>query len=144
SFRIEDTAMLVVASPEKGAGSDVARDQVAVSRVHALQEVVALALRDTLGIAAVFGILRNPYTASFAARALGDEAQLVGPGDRGRVDLDELAVGVDGPLSIGRRSRGPRANDAVGGPAEDDAGPTGCEAHRIPRKGADLHRFHVL
>ena len=54
----------------------------------------------SLGAALVLCVLRDPDAAAFAARALGDEAELVGAGDGRRVDLDELAVRVDGALLV--------------------------------------------
>src|SRR5690606_680423 len=102
---VVDAAAFVEVDLEQRARSDVARNEVSVAGIHPLEEVVALALGDVVRMATILGILRNPNAAALATRALRDEAQLVGAGDGGRVDLDELAVSVDGALPI-RRSGG--------------------------------------
>ena len=75
-----------------GAGSDVTRNQVTEGRVAALQEVVALVLRDVVRLAVVTLLLRGPDAAVVTQR-LGHQDRLGLPGgvhrQAGRVELHE-------------------------------------------------------
>src|SRR5258706_13963844 len=106
TLRVVDAALLVEALLEQLTARDVARHEVAVARVLVLEEVVALTRRHVAPASMLLQILRYPDAAALAAHALGDEAQLVGARDGGRVDLDELAVRVARTLLIdGARRR---------------------------------------
>ncbi len=141
---VEDAALLVEADLEDGARCDVARHQVSVAGVHALQEVVAVLVGNPGRSALILRVLGHPDASPLAARALADETQLVGARDGGRVDLDELAVGVDGSL-LPRLPRGEAgADDAVGGAPEDHAGTAGREAHRVEGERLNLHGLQIL
>src|SRR5262249_3607346 len=63
---------------------------------------------------------RDPDASALAADGLGDEAKLVGSGDRGRVNLDELAVRVPRALLIGGAGGAPRVHLRVGALPEDE------------------------
>jgi hypothetical protein len=141
---VVDTAPLVEAGLENRARSDVARYEVAVPGVHALEDVIAILLGDVARVTLVFAVFRDPHAAAFAARALGDETELVGAGDRRRVHLNALAVAVDRALSIDARRRGAGADHAVGRAAEDDPRATRRETHRIGAERLDGHVLHVL
>ena len=60
----------------------------------------ALVLHNLPLVLSVAGRFRNPYASAFAASRLRHEAQLVFAGNRRWVDLDELAVSVEGSLLI--------------------------------------------
>ncbi len=141
---VEDAPALVEGHLEQRARGDVARHQVTVAGVHALEEVVALPLRDFVGTALVFRVLRYPHAPALAARALADEPELVGAGNGRRVHLDELAVRVDGALLVHGGRRSARADDAVRRAAEHEPRAAGGQAHRIRRIGLDAHRAQVL
>ena len=86
-------------------------------------ELVPENVRDVQDrIALVGGLARHPHAATFAAGRLAHEPELVGTGDGGRVDLDELAVGVGGTLLVD--GRGGRAGQCSG-PASSGSGDTG-------------------
>ena len=140
----EDAHLLVDADIEDLAGGDVAGDQVAVGRVLFFQEVPALAFRDGLAAPGVAGLLRHPDAPALAARRLGHQPQLVQAGDGGRVDLDELAVGVPRPLLVDRRGRRAGVHDRVGGAVVDDARPAGRQHHGVGPELLDLHGAQVL
>ncbi len=85
----------------------------------------------------------NPDAAAFAAGGLGHEAELVFAGDGGGVDLDELAVGVEGALLVERGLGGAGADDGVGGLAEDGAVAAGADDDGVGGEGAGLHGAEV-
>ncbi len=85
----------------------------------------------------------HPHASALAARRLRHQAQLVGAGNRRRVDLDELSVGVVSALLVGRRGGRAGVDDRVRGPAEDDAGAAGREHDRGRGERLDLHRVPV-
>ena len=107
-------AEAVEADLENLARRDVARDEVAVGRVLLFEEVPALGLGDGRRLAFIILRLRHPHAPALAARRLGHQTQLVLAGDRGRVDLNELAVGVARALLIARRDGRARADHRVG------------------------------
>ena len=85
-------------------GGDVARGEVAVARVLALKEVVALLFGNVLRGPRLALLLGNP-DAAVVAKRLGHEGQLglVVPGDRdaGRVDLRVAGIGEGGATLVG-------------------------------------------
>ncbi len=87
----------LVADVLRGAGGDVARDQVAEGGVDALQVVVALVLGDLVRRAGVALGLRDPDTAVVAQR-LADQGELglvlAGARDAGGVDLGPPLQGL--------------------------------------------------
>ncbi len=90
---------------EDGAGSDVARHQVAVLGIPLFQEIPAFFFRDRLRIAFIACRLRNPDASAFAARRFRHQPQLVFAGNAGRMHLNEFAVGVVATLLIERGLR---------------------------------------
>src|SRR5207302_559950 len=100
-----DAEMVLIYHLVDGAGSHVTRHQVAVLGIPLFQEIPALALGNALGVALVAGLLGNPHAATFTARRLRHQAQLVFARYRGWVYLDELAVSVVRALLIQRRLR---------------------------------------
>ena len=144
ALRVEDALALVEALEEQLAARDVTRDEVAVARVLRLEEVVALLLGDVASAALLLRILRHPDASALTAHALRDEAELVRAGDRGRVDLDELAVRVTRALLVDGARGGAGVDDAVRRLAEDDARPAGREADRVAAEALDRHRLQVL
>ncbi|MCU1226923.1 MAG: hypothetical protein JWQ42_5016 [Edaphobacter sp.] len=124
-------------------GGDVARDEVAVLGVPLLEEVPAVAFGDRLRCALVVLVPGDPDAAAFAAGGLGHEAELVFAGDGGGVDLDELAVGVEGTLLVEGRLRAAGADDGVGGFPEDGSVAAGADDDGIGGEGADLHAAEI-
>ena len=84
--------------PLDGTRRDVVWREVAVARVEALEEVVAILFRDLVGRAAIVGVLRHPHPAVVAQR-LAHQRQLrlrlVGLRDARRVDLRVAGVGEE-------------------------------------------------
>ena len=141
---IEDAATFVEALEEQLTRGDVTRNEVAVAGVLVLEEIVALALRHVLAAALLLRVLGHPDAAALAAHALGDEAQLVGTGDGGGMDLDELAVRVAGALLVDGARGGARVDDRVRRFPEDDAASAGGKTHRLAGEGLNLHGLEVL
>ncbi|CDN41770.1 hypothetical protein BN871_AL_00170 [Paenibacillus sp. P22] len=127
-----DAELLVDAYGEDLAGRDVARHEVAVSRVFLLEEVPRLA------------VLVRPDAAAFAARRFGHETVFVVARNGRRVDLDHLAVGVVDALLVHRAGCRARIDDRVGRLAENDAGAACRQDDRVGAEGMDLHRAQVL
>ena len=111
--------LMLVHDLEDRARRDVARHEVAVLRIPLFEEVIALIFGNALRIALVARLSRNPHAPAFAARRFAHQPQLVFAGDRRRVNLDELAVGVKRALLIKRRLRRPGADHRLRGLAED-------------------------
>ncbi len=129
---------------EELAARDVAGDEVAVTGVLVFEEVIARALGHVAPGALLARVAGDPHPAALASHALRDEPELVGAGDRRRVDLHELAVAVAGPLLVrGARGR-PGVDHAVGRAPEDDARAAGREAHRVGRERLEGGRLQVL
>ena len=121
-----------------GAGRDVTRHEVAVCRVHILEEVPALFLAR-LRVLAV-----DPDASALAAASLAHQAVLVGARDGRRMDLQELGVaelrtllidGGDGGAVADRRRRAAAVDLARAARREDDD---------VSGERDDLHRVHVL
>ena len=108
-----DAEVLLVNNFKNGAGRDISRYQVAILRIPLFEEIPALVLRNTLGIALVARILRDPYPSPFAAGRLRHQPQFVFSRDRSRVNLDELAVGVITALLIECRLCRPSADNGI-------------------------------
>ncbi len=139
-----DAHVLIDADVEDLAGRDVARHEVAVRGVLLLEEVQALVLRDVRGGAVIARLAGHPDAPALAAGGLAHQAALVGAGDRGGVDLDHLAVAVPGARLIAAGGGAARADDRVGGLAEDEPVAAGRHDDRVAPEGPDLHRAHVL
>ena len=89
-----DRQPFVRADVENLARGNVARHQVAVFRIALFEEVIPLGLGNLLRIARVLRLARHPHAAPFAASAFAHQTQLVGAGNRRRMDLNELAIAV--------------------------------------------------
>ena len=139
-----DAQSFVHADVEDLSRGDIARHQVAVLRIALFQEVVALVLGNLLGLAGVLRLARHPHPAAFAASAFAHQSELVGAGNGGRMDLDELGVAVfraglegaaGGAAGADHRHRRAAVNQSAAARGDD---------HRVGREGADLHRDQVL
>jgi len=124
-----DAKALIAADGEDLAGGDVAGNEVAVVRVTLLEKVPALAVGNLGRVALVALGFRHPDARPLAAQRLGNEAQLVGPGDRRRVHLDELAVGIGRALLIRSARRRAGVDQRLRRASEDEAG-TSRRNHR--------------
>ena len=89
------------------------------------------------------GFVRDPDAAAFAARGFAHQAELVFAGNRGRVNLDELAVGVIDALLEERGLRGAGADDGIRGAAENRADAAGAENHGVGGKGFHFHGAQI-
>ncbi|MEY4033884.1 MAG: hypothetical protein RL492_1078 [Verrucomicrobiota bacterium] len=138
--QLADTAAFV-ADFLGGTRSDVARGEVAVARVLALQEVVAGFLRDRgSGLSAVGLVLRHP-DAAVVAQGLGHQGELglvfAVHRDAGRVDLRVARVGETGAAAVGAEGRGDVATLGVGGEVEDVAVAAGADHDHVGGPGFD-------
>ncbi len=113
---------------------DVARRQVAETRVFALQIIVAVAFGDLGRRPPVAGRLGHPNAAVVAQR-LRHERQLrlvfAGHGDAGRVDLRVAGVGETGAALVGAIGRRDVAIQRVGGQVKDWAVAAGGQHHGV-------------
>ncbi|KKN36540.1 hypothetical protein LCGC14_0772460, partial [marine sediment metagenome] len=100
-----DAQALGGADVEDFARGDVARHQVAVFRIALFEKVVSLGFGDLAGQAPILWFARDPQASAFAAGAFAHQAQLVGAGDGGGMDLDEFGVAVFGPRLEGAAGR---------------------------------------
>ncbi len=139
-----DAQPVLIDHLENGAGGDVARHQIAVLGIPLFQEVPALLLRDRARFALVAGLPRHPHASALAARRFRHQPQLVFARNRGRVHLDEFAVGVVRALLIERRLRRSGADHGIGGLAEDGPDAAGADDHRVGGEGVHFHRPQVL
>jgi hypothetical protein len=137
-------APLVDAHIEDFACGDVARHEVAVGGILLLKEVPAVAFGDVARVSAVVRVLGNPHAPALAAHRLGNQAALVLARDGGRVNLDELAVGVVRALLVADARRAARADDGVGRVFEDHARSACGDDDRLLAEGTNLHRAQVL
>ncbi len=121
-------ATALVADVLRGAGGDVAGDEVAEGRVDPLQVVVALVLGDLVGRPVVALGLGDPDAAVVAQR-LAHQGQLglvlAGARDAGGVDLGEAGVGEVGAAAVGAPDRGGVGVHGVRRQVEDVAGEVG-------------------
>src|SRR6266446_4836508 len=138
-----DAEVLLVYHFENRPRRHVARDEVAVFRVPLFEEVPALTLRNGFGVALVALSFWNPDASALAACRFRHQAQLVFPGDRRGMNLNELAVRVVTALLIESRLRRSRAHHRVGGLAEDGANAAGCDDDGVGREGAHFHRSQI-
>lgn len=134
-------APALVADVLRGAGGDVARDQVAEGRVDALQVVVALVLGD---------LVRRPVVAlgpghpdpAVVAQRLAHQGELglmvAGARDAGRMDLGEAGVGEVGAAPVGPPDGGGVGVHGVGRQVEDVAVAATCEDHGVREVRVDL------
>ncbi len=126
-----------------GAGSNVARNEIAVFWVPLFEEVEAIVFGNGFRGARVVGISGNPDAAAFAAGRFAHQAELVFTGDGSGVDLDEFAVGVIHALLKESGLRGAGADDGIGGAAEDGADSAGAEDDRVGGENFDFHGAEV-
>ncbi len=134
-------APALVADVLRGAGGDVARDEVAEGRVDALQVVVALVLGDLVGGPVVALGLRHPDPAVVAQR-LAHQRQLrlvvAGARDAGRVDLREAGVGEVRAAPVRPPDRGRVGVHGVGREVEDVAVAAAGQDDGVGVVGVDL------
>src|SRR5581483_6259677 len=121
----------------------VTRNQVAVFRVPLFQKIPALALRDRQRVALVAGSLRHPDSPAFAAGRLRHQAKLVFAGNRGGMDLNELAVRIKASLLEKRGLCGSGTDDRVGGFSKNRTDAAGSDDDGVSRKGRDFHAAQV-
>src|SRR6266446_1609307 len=138
-----DSQVVLVHYFENRARRNVARNEVAVFRVPLFEEVPALTLRNGFGVALVALSFWNPDASALAACRFRHQAQLVFPGDRRGMNLNELAVRVVTALLIERGLCRSGAHNRVGGLAEDGANAAGCDDDGIGREGAHFHRSQI-
>jgi hypothetical protein len=139
-------AAALVAHLLGGARGDVARGEVAVGRVLALEVVVALVLGDLGRLARVARPLRHPDAAVVAERlAHQRELALVLAVDRdaGRVDLRVAGVAEGRALAVRAPDRRAVAALGVGRQVEDVAVAAGREHHGVREVGLELPAHHV-
>ena len=139
-------AAALVADALGGPRGNVARGEVAEARVHALQVIVALGLRNLSRRPLVALGLRHPDPPVVAQRlAHQRELGLVITGDRdaGGVDLREAGIGEGRALLVGAPDRRPVAALGVGREIKDVAVPARRQAHGVREVRLDLARDHV-
>ena len=102
------------ADVENLTGRDVARHEVAVFWIPLFEKVAAFGLGNFPRIPWVLRLPRHPHSPPLAAGAFAHESQLVGPGDRGGMDLDELTVAIRGSSLIRAADRAARADHRHG------------------------------
>ena len=137
-------AAALVADVLRGAGGDVAGDEVAEGRVDPLQVVVALVLGDLARRAASSPLrLRHPDAAVVAQR-LAHQRQLglvvAGARDAGGVDLGEAGVGEVGAAPVRPPDGGGVGVLGVGRQVEDVAVAAGGQDDGVGEVGGDLAR----
>ena len=110
---------------------DVARNEILEARISLLEEVPRLA------------VLHGPHAAAFAAQRFRHQPELVVGRDRGRVDLDELAVAVVDALLVRRGGRGAVADHRLRGFSEDQSRAAGAEIHRVGAERLDVHVLEI-
>src|SRR5208283_1334034 len=117
-----------------GAGGDVAWNEIAETRIAALEVVVTLAFRNGTGGALVAGLLGDP-DASVVAKRFGHESELglilTGDGDAGGMNLGEARIGEESAALVGAPDGGGVATLGVGGKVEDVAVAAGGEDYGV-------------
>ena len=121
-----------------GARCDVTRNEVAVCRVHILEEVPALFLAR-LRVLAV-----NPDAAAFTAASLGHQAVLIGTRDGRRMDLEEFRIAKLSALLVDSRDSRAVADRRSRAAAVNLARAARCEDDDIRRERDNLVGVHVL
>src|ERR1700730_3927410 len=86
AFLIHDTV--------NGACGDITRNEIAILGIPLFEEIEALAVGNCARGTLVARILRHPNASTLAARRLAHQAKLVFARDGGRMNLNELTVGV--------------------------------------------------
>ena len=124
------------------ARGNIARGEVAVARVFALEIIIAIGFRDVVRRpGAIFFPLRHPDAAVVAER-LGHESQfrlvVAADWDAGRVDLGVARVGEKRAFLVGAIGGGDVAAAGVGREIENVAVTAGREDHRIGRMPDDF------
>ena len=110
---------------------DIARHQVAVRRVHLFEEVPRLA------------VAIGPHASALAANRLRDEPKLVLALHRGRMHLDELAVGVGRSGLVARADRRSGVHQRLRRAAENETRAAGRDHRGVGGKRAHLERSRV-
>ncbi len=126
-----------------GPRGHVSRHQVAVLGIPLFQEVKALGLGDAFGITVVARLLGNPDASALAARRLRHQPQLVLAGNRSRMNLNKLSVGVITALLVKRALGRAGAHHRIGGLAENGADAAGADDDGVRREGAYFHGAQV-
>ena len=134
-----DPEAMLIDNLVDGASGHVAWHQISVLRIPLLEEVPALRFGNALRIALVAGGLWYPNAATFAARGLRHEPQLVISGNRGWMHLDKLAVRVVRALLIQRRLCRSGADNRVCRFSENGSDAARCDNYCVSREGADFH-----
>ena len=117
-----------------GAGSDIARNEIAETGILALEIVVALGFGNLAGRALVAGLFGDPNAAVVAER-FGHQGELglilAGDGDARGVDLREARIGKEGAALVGAPDGGGVAALGVRGEIEDVAVAAGGEDNSV-------------
>jgi hypothetical protein len=128
-------------------GGDVARGEVPVARILALEEVVAVFLGD--GFRRLPDVLPLPGdpASTVVAERFGHEGQLrlvlARLRDAGGVDLGVAGVGEEGALLVGLPDGRDAAPHGVGGEVEHVDVPARAQQDRVAHVAADLPRDQV-
>ena len=129
---IVDAESHVDADLEDRTRCNVARDEVAVCRIHLLEEVPGLA------------VLVRPDASALTAAGLGHQTVLIRSRNRRRMNLNELRVADMCALLIGGGNRRAVADRRCRAAAEHLAGAARSEHDHVSRECLDLIRVHVL
>ena len=127
-------------------GGHVARDQVPVARIHLLQEVVALVVRDVVRLALFVRVARNPDPAVVSQRLRHQRQLRLVLGrlrDAGRMKLREAGVGKPGAALVRPPHGGDVAAHGVGRQEVHVGVAAGGEHHRVGRERLRLARDEV-
>src|ERR1700756_2943974 len=138
-----DAEVVLVDDLEDGPCGHVAGNQVPVLRIPLFQEIPALIFRNTLGIAVVALLLRNPDASAFPTRRLRHEPQLVLSRNRRGMDLNEFSIRVIASLLIESGLRRPGADYRIRRLPEDRADAARGHNDGVRRECADLHRAQI-
>ena len=140
-----DAAALVAHGLHRPRGQ-VARHEVAVARIAAIEEVVALGLRDGVGPAVVTRPDRHP-DAAVIAQGLRHERELglmgAGRGQARGMELHEPGIGERGAAPVRPPDRGGVRRLRVGGQEVGVRVAAGGEHHRVPDVRLDGPRHEV-
>ncbi len=125
----------------RGAGGDIARDEVTETGIPALEIVVAFVFRNRTGRALVAGLFGNP-DAAVVAKRFRHEGELglilASNGDAGGVNLRETRISKESAPLVGAPNGGGVAAFGVGGEIEDVAVTTGGQDDGIAHVNFDF------
>ena len=119
-------------------GCNVTRYEVAVCRIHILEEVPTLFLMR-LRILTI-----NPYTATFTTAGLRHQTVLIRTRNSRRMDLQELRVADFCALLVYSRNSRTIADRGSRATTIDLTRAAGCQDDNISREGYDLVGVHIL